>query len=410
MILFHSGSPLANPSLTHPDLPLASERTRRAVLIPALLVVVFLYWTALYLYVPTLPLYIQSKTPDLALVGTALGMYGLWQLISRLPLGIAVDWAGRRKPFIIAWLLLCALGDWMLGSAPDIASATAGRAVIGIAAGCWVPLVVIFSSQFEKGEIIRATAILSMVGCFARMVATSANGWLNHLGGYPLAFEAAAAAALLSAAVMLLLPDPPQPSKKPSLTRLRALSLRRDVMLPSLVQALIHLGDFAATFTFIPILARQKGANDVAISLLLSLDLAFGLLGNMVSPILARQIGRQRVALLSVVLLGLGIGGAALAPGLTAVFAFQLVIGIGFGVGYPLLMGMSIDRVDEAERTTAMGLHQSVYSIGMFAGPWLSGLLAREFGIPLMFAAVAALLLGLGLPSVMSLRTSAEKG
>ena len=37
----------------------------------------FLYWISLYLYVPTLPTYVQSKTDNLALVGSVLSMYGL---------------------------------------------------------------------------------------------------------------------------------------------------------------------------------------------------------------------------------------------------------------------------------------------------------------------------------------------
>jgi MFS family permease len=36
-----------------------------------------------------------------------------------------------------------------------------------------------------------------------------------------------------------------------------------------------------------------------------------------------------------------------------------------------------------------MGLHQSVYSIGMFAGPWLSGILADAIGLRPMFAVTA---------------------
>ena len=53
-----------------------------------------------------------------------------------------------------------------------------------------------------------------------------------------------------------------------------------------------------------------------------------------------------------------------------------LLAGCSSGVNYPLLMGMSIQFVAETERATAMGLHQAVYAIGMFAGPWLSGMLA----------------------------------
>ena len=48
-------------------------------------------------------------------------------------------------------------------------------------------------------------------------------------------------------------------------------------------------------------------------------------------------------------------------------------------------MGMSIEQVAEAERATAMRLHQAVYAIGMFLGPWLSGILADALGIRPMF-------------------------
>ena len=66
------------------------------------------------------------------------------------------------------------------------------------------------------------------------------------------------------------------------------------------------------------------------------------------------------------------------------------------GIGYPVLMGMSIRYVADSDHATAMGLHQSVYAIGMFAGPWLSGILAEAIGIRPMFGltAVASLILG----------------
>jgi predicted MFS family arabinose efflux permease len=44
-----------------------------------------------------------------------------------------------------------------------------------------------------------------------------------------------------------------------------------------------------------------------------------------------------------------------------------------------------------------MGLHQAVYAIGMFVGPWLSGILADALGLQPMFAVTAAVCLTLGL-------------
>jgi MFS family permease len=362
----------------------------RRILIAFFLVVVFLYWIGLYLYVPTLPLYIQTKTSDLAMVGTALSMYGLWQIVSRLPLGILVDWVGRRKPFILVWLVLVAVGDYALGTSTNISTATVGRAIVGIAAGCWVPLVVMFSGLFRPDEVVKSTAILSMVGLSGRIVATAANGWLNHLGGYPLAFQLASMAALAGCAVLLFIPDARIAPKKPSFGQLGRLFTCSDIMLPSLLQALLHVGDFAASYTFIPILARLKGASDIAVSALISLNLGMGFIGSWASPRLVQKIGPQAVTILSFALIAAGMGGSALAPTLAVVFLFQFMIGMGVGIGYPLLMAMSIEQVDNSERTTAMGLHQSVYSVGMFVGPWLGGILASALGLPPMFVIIGA--------------------
>jgi MFS family permease len=100
---------------------------------------------------------------------------------------------------------------------------------------------------------------------------------------------------------------------------------------------------------------------------------------------------------LSFLLLSAGIGGAALAPSLPLIFAAQFCLGLASGVGYPMLMGMSIQHVADVERTTAMGLHQAVYAVGMFSGPWLSGLLADAVGIRPMFGVTAFFCLALGL-------------
>jgi MFS family permease len=60
-------------------------------------------------------------------------------------------------------------------------------------------------------------------------------------------------------------------------------------------------------------------------------------------------------------------------------------------------MGMSIEHVADTKRTTAMGLHQATYAIGMFGGPWLSGMLADAVGIRWTFGvtALACLMMGL---------------
>lgn len=391
-------SPVAGIALT------TANRAGRKWLITLYMAAVFLYWIALYLYVPTLPVYAQSKADDLAWVGVVLSMYGLWQAVIRLPLGIAADWLGWHKPFIIAGFALAGLGAWVMGTAVDVQGLILGRAITGLAAGTWVPLVVVFSGLFPPEEAVQASALLTMVGSVGRMLATAVTGSLNELGGYPLAFFLAAIAAALAIVIVLPSREQRRSSKAPSVRGIGRLITRRDVLLPSLLSAVNQYATWATTFGFLPIIARQLGATGVTQSILVTMNIAVVTLGNLMATTLIRVMGTWRLVYLSFWLIALGVGSAALAPSLPMVFFAQLCLGLSQGIGYPILMGMSIQKVAGAERATAMGLHQSVYAMGMFTGPWLSGILADMMGIRLMFGVTAFACLALGLYGTGQLR------
>jgi MFS family permease len=381
-----SMSPSARPS--------GSSRRTMTIL---LCIAVFMYWISLYLYAPTLPTYVESKVDNLASVGIVLSMYGLWQAIIRFPLGIVADWVGRRKPFVIAGLALGGLGAWMLAVAHGTGALVTARAITGLAAGTWVPLVVMFSSLFPPEDAVRASALLTFIGGVGRILATGVTGALNNWIGYAFAFYLAAGAAVIAILTILPAREQAQPPKAPSLGSLAQLLSRRDVLLPSLLSMVHQYGNWATTFAFVPLLAQRLGATDVTLSALLSFNIAVVTLGNLVATAVVRRIGARRMVFLSYVVLAVGTAAAAFASSLVAIFALQFLIGISNGIGYPVLMGMSIREVEETQRGTAMGFHQADYAIGMFAGPALSGVLADQWGLSPMFliTAVACLVLGL---------------
>ena len=379
------------------DLPLTSSAGNRRLVVALYGVAASLYWVSLYLYMPTLPTYIQSKTGSLALVGVVLAQYGLWQGIIRLPLGIAADWLGWRKPFIVAGFALAALGALILGIASGGSGLAVGRAVTGLAAGAWVPLVVAFSGLFPPEEAVRASATLAVVQSVGNILATAMTGSLNQLGGYMLPFLLAAGTGALAVLVVFPTREGRHPGRRPSIEAIGRLISRRDVLLPAVLAAISHHANWAATFSFVPILAKQLGATGVTQSIMMSVNIGVAMLGNIVTTAIASRFGSRRLVYFSFTLLFIGLGAVALAPTLPLLLVSQWCIGFSQGIGYPVLMGMSIRHVADANRATAMGLHQAVYAVGMFSGPWLGGILAAGFGIRPMLAvtAFASILLGL---------------
>lgn len=359
---------------------------------------VFCYWVALYLYVPTLPVYVQGFSHDLGHVGIVLSMYGLWQALTRFPLGLVSDWLGRSRPFILIGFGLTALGAWMLGSASSIVWLGAARSVTGLAAATWVPIVVVFCRFFPPQQTIRATAILVMVGAVGRILATSVTGFLNDIGGYALAFQLAAGIALLAMALTWLVREEPRALRRPALGPVGAMVRRPPVLYPALLNAMAQFVNFGVTFGFLPILATQLGASDVQLSLLITVNFLFNLVGNTTTATIAHRLGARNLIRTEFVCMGLGALVAGLAPQLWWLFLAQACIGLAAGVGYPTLLGLSIRDVSDHERTAAMGLHQAVYGFGMFGGPFVAGFLADRFGISVTFVAMAVLCLLLLVP------------
>jgi MFS family permease len=379
--------------------------TDRRLVIVLYIAAVFLFWMAQYLYVPTLPTYAQTKTDNLAAVGFILSMYGLWQALIRIPLGLAADWLGWRKPFILSGLALAGVGAYLMGATDTANGLALGRAITGLAAGTWVPLVVAFSALFPPQDVVRASATLSLVNALGRILATVSTGWLNAMGGYALAFYVATGVAALSVVIMLAIGETRRPPQPPTLQSFSRLLTRRDVMLPSLVSMVCQIVTWAISFGFMAVLAQQLGASGVVQSLLVTLHIGISAIGNMVTMRPSR-LPTQRLIYVGFVLMFVGVGIAAFATALWVLFVATLLIGLGWGLGYPVLMGLSIRHVSDAERTTAMGVHQSVYAIGMFVGPALSGFIADLLGLRVMFVVIAAASLAAGIVGTWQLKTT----
>ena len=361
---------------------------------------VFCYWVGLYLYAPTLPIYVKQYSSHLGVIGLVLSMYGLWQALLRFPVGVTSDLLGRAKPFILFGYLLTALGAWLIGFADDIFWIGVGRSITGLAAATWVPIVVVFSRFFPPAQAIRATALMAMVGGAARILATGATGFVNSAGGYSLAFNLAAIAAVLALVLMLLVRETPRAPTKPSLGPIAALASRPHVLFPALLNAASQFVNWAVTFSFIPILAVNMGASDVEVSLLMTVFMAVNLVGLSTTAAFVNRLGARNLVRTGFLLLGMATVLAAWAPTVWWLFLAQGLVGLATGIGYPTLMGLSIREVSDHERTAAMGLHQGIYGVGMFTGPFVAGFLSEQFGIQTTFLLLAVPCLLLLAPQV----------
>jgi MFS family permease len=361
-----------------------------------------LYFVALYAYVPSLPAYVAERTSSLTAVGVVLSMYGLWMAGLRIPLGVVTDVTGRYKPYLIGGVLAAGVGAAVMAFGGSLGALALGRALTGAAAAAWVPMMVVFAGFYPPERTIFATSLLAFASSFGQMIGTSATGFLETLGGFNLPFFAAI---ILSIAATLVIAGISIPRRdaihrgQVSGKSVLAIFRRRDVLVPSFTNALCQFGVWALTFGFMPLLAHRMGASAVATSLIMTLNIAANMVANLVATLIAHRGGRRALLYGSFALFAGGAILAALGGSVPTLFVSTVIMGLANGLFFPVLLGLSIEHVDAAHRSTAMGIHQAVYAVGMFTGPWIGGILADAYGIRPMFAIVAVF--SLVAPSVL---------
>ena len=360
------------------------------------LVSVFLFWFSHYVYLPTLPQYVLLKTGTLTQVGIVLAMYGLWQAVVRLPIGIITDRIGRRKTFILIGIVLAGTGALVLGLAKGFPGLTFGRSLVGLSMGAWVLQVVFFGSLFSDEEMIKAGSILTLASSLAKLAGTFSTGYLNSFGGYITAFVVSAAAAAVSLLVLLPVPDQARQLAAAGPFRIALVFKDKKVWIVSLLAGVNQFLNFGIMFGFFPLMAQQMGATDLIKSYLLSVNILCLIAGNILVTSIGKRENSLRLLGISYLLFGAGITLTPFAGGIPLLFVFQAMLGLAHGISYPVLIGVCIEDVPENGRASAMGFHQSVYAVGMFLGPWICGILADRYGLDTTFITVgfSALLAG----------------
>jgi len=357
-----------------------SERARLLVLVS-----VFLFWVAHYIYLPTLPQYVQDKTSSLTQVGIVLAMYGLWQAVIRLPVGIVTDRLGRRKIFILGGITLAGIGALVLALAETFPFLVVGRSMVGLSMGAWVLQVVFFGSLFPNDQVIKAGAVLTLSSSLAKLAGTFITGYLHSWGGYLLPFLAATVAAVFSVLFFLRVPEKAPDGERSAPPPILKVLGNRKVLLVSVLGAVNQFLNFGVVFGFFPIKAGMMGASDVMKSYLLSTNILFLIGGNLLSTYLGKKKNSLQLLILSYLFYSVGITMIPLVGNLGWMFPFQAMLGVAHGISYPVLIGLCIEDIPENGRATAMGLHQSLYAVGMFLGPWIAGTLADGIGIDSTF-------------------------
>ncbi|WP_029527200.1 MFS transporter [Polaromonas glacialis] len=335
---------------------------------------------------------------DPALVGLAMGIYGLTQALLQIPFGLASDRLGRKR-VIVAGLLVFALGSFLAAAAPDLNWLLAGRALQG--AGAISAAVTALLADQTRDEV-RTKAMALVGGSIGLMFAVSLvlAPALNARIGLSGLFVLTGVLALAGIAMVLWM-VPPEPLLHKDMARGGVADvLRRGDMLGLNFGVFVLHAVQLSMWVAVPALLVQAGLlKALHWQVYLPAVLAsFVVMGGTLFPLERRGHLRAvllaAIALLALVQLGfLGVAMAAggAAPSLTVLGGLLLLFFCSFNVLEASQPSMVSRLAHASNRGAALGLYNTSQSLGLFAGGALGGAMLKWGGAQGLFVSTASL-------------------
>lgn len=333
---------------------------------------------------------------DPALVGLAMGIYGLTQALMQVPLGLASDRWGRKR-VIVAGLAVFAAGSLLAALAPSVHWLMAGRALQGagaISAAVTALLADLTRDSVRTKGMALVGASIGLSFALSLMAAPPLTAWLGLSG----VFGLTAALALAGIAVVLGW-TPAEPASHAPAPRTALARLWRH---PALWR--LDLGVFVlhsvqmAMWVAVPALLVQAGLPKAAHwQVYLPAVLAsFVVMGGLLFPLERRGYLRQvllaAIALLVLVQLGFLLTAAG-APQLWALGGLLFLFFCSFNVLEASQPSLISRLAPAGARGAALGIYNTLQSLGLFAGGLMGGALVKLAGNAALFLVCAALML-----------------
>ena len=326
----------------------------------------FLYWGALYVYSPILSVYAVSLGASFTTVGVIVGAYGFVQMLLRIPVGIWSDRLGRRLPLLYAGHFFNLLGCLGLAYAPNAAWLVLARGVFGISAATWVGFTVLYASYFPPNEAPKAMGVVSAINGISLTIFIGLGGQIAEVWGMPSTFYVGAFLAVLGIVTTVPVAEKRVPRKSATVRQIRSVMTHPIVITTALISALNQYVIWATTFGFIPLYADALGASKSALGVIGVIALLPYTLASLVNHRVAGRLGENRALFVGIFVMAAMAFVVPLINSLPFLAITQGISGVGRGMTYPLLMGLSIRQIPEQDRATAMGVFQATYAIGMF--------------------------------------------
>ena len=331
-------------------------------------------------------------------LGLAMGIYGLTQGLLQLPFGMASDRFGRKRVIVLG-LIVFALGSFWAAAATDLMHLLLGRSLQG--AGAVSAAVTALLADLTRDEV-RTWAMawlgssIALMFALSLVVAPVLTVWIGFSG----LFWLTGALALVGVGAVIWWTPPASPAQLSApgqeCGRLADVLAHADLMRLNIGVFVLHAVQLAM-WVAVPSLLVQAGLSKslhwqlylplVMLSLLfLGLMLAMERRGHL------KKMFLFSIGLIALVQAGLLVQSLG-TPSLGGLAVLLLVFFCGFNALEAALPSLASLIAPPSMRGAALGVYNTLQSLGFFVGGLVGGWVVKSWGSPVLFLSCGAAML-----------------
>lgn len=381
-------------------MPHFQQRVRgsRPLIVACITLATFTDLVAYSIAVPVLPDYVTRFDASPTTLGLLFGSFGVTLLAVSIPMGAMSDRIGRKRPLVLATVIL-ALSTLWFGFANSLPMLFGARMLQGAADGMtWVVGFALIADLYGPDERGRIMGLVMSAASLGIIVGPSIGGWLYELGGIRFPFLIVSAVAVFSTGLFLVTTIE-TPISSVRVPMRRVLSQRAVVMCAVTAVA----GSATATMLepVLPLVLNARfGLGPAQIGALFG---TAAVASSVLHPIYGRlsdRWGGRRLMLMGLVLAGLLLPMMNMAVGWRS--AAGLMVGLSAVLG--LIITPSLAYMAEATSFAGSGsfgvvygLYNVAWGVGLMVGPMAGGVLLQQVGFAVLTVVWTVGLLGTAL-------------
>ena len=363
--------------------------------------ITILFWFTQFVYIPFLTPYLLSLSISATIVGIIIGAYGFTQMVLKLPFGITSDIVKNHKYFILLGSFLAGISSLGMLLFPSSIFLIIANGLSGVASSTWVSFTILYTTYYDKTQSAKAIGLINAFNNIGIVLAYIVGGLLYQNFGINTLFIISFSVGMITFLLALFIKREPQLSSvtaTPTITLLSIIEVMKNkrVWFFSILSSFAFFILFSTAFSFTTSTAKQLGANGVELGVL---SILFSLAGifsaYFTGTKLGHKLGEKTMLFIGFLLLAVYCGGIAYVHTLVFLFPLQFFCGgLGGGILGAALMTGAVKYSAINQKSTTMGLYQTVYGVGMTIGPMIMGYLVETTSTRIAFLFLTVIALG----------------